>query len=223
MSVPPVMLLVLLALAPCTARADGEQDVQFWTPTTVGKVFDDRWSAQVETQVRFVENVAELQNSLIRPAVVYRATPRTSLFFGYAFVPYFYPARRNEQRLWQQLITSATVRRWTLTPRVRLEERFLPSTEGVAIRLRGQMRAMRPLSRNGAWQLSLSDEVFFHLNSVSESVQAGFSANRTQVGLNRRVSRFMTVEPGYLLQLTRRAGGQKDIAHVATLTTNVRF
>lgn len=98
------LVAAAISVAPAPALADVVEDVQVWTPTTFQKVLGDQWFVQAETQVRFVDDASELQNSLFRPALGYRVTPKATLFLGYAWVPYFYPARRNEQRIWQQLL-----------------------------------------------------------------------------------------------------------------------
>lgn len=218
------LMTAVIGVQPVPARADVVEDFQVWTPTTFQKVLGDQWFVQAETQVRFVADASELQNSLFRPAVGYRVTPRATLFFGYAWVPYFYPARRDEQRLWQQLLITLPAGGWTLTPRVRFEQRFLPIVDGVSLRLRGSMRVTHPLASSKRLLVAFSDEVFFTLNSVNPGPEAGFAQNRLQSGLGIRVNAGMTVEPAYLFQFVNRAPGLPDeIDHVFIVTTNVRF
>lgn len=218
------LVAAAISVAPAPALADVVEDVQVWTPTTFQKVLGDQWFVQAETQVRFVDDASELQNSLFRPALGYRVTPKATLFLGYAWVPYFYPARRNEQRIWQQLLMTIPAGGWTLMPRVRFEQRFLPGVDGVSLRLRGSMRVTHPVASSGRFLIALSDEVFFVVNSRDPAPDAGFAQNRLQSGLGIRVNGGMTVEPAYLFQFVNRPLGlPNEIDHVFILTTNVRF
>ncbi|MEW5982566.1 MAG: DUF2490 domain-containing protein [Acidobacteriota bacterium] len=216
----------VLAACPGWAMAGEppDQDIQVWTPTVCQVGLSERWTVHIETQVKVVQDVHEVQNSLLRSAVMVKVGKSATLYVGYAWIPYFYPVRTNEHRTWQQVVWTARAGKWTLAPRVRFEQRFLPAVGRASFRLRGQLKAMLPLSADGSWQLSVSDEVFLHLNTSDPARRSGFAGNRAQLGVTRRVSRQISIEPAYLLQHVERPDRLRDeIDHVIMLTTVVRF
>jgi hypothetical protein len=221
-------LLVAGALVGLPRLAPGDEparkDVQFWTPTIFQTNLTPRWALQFDTQIRLIDNLRALQNSLVRPSVVFMPGRRLTLNLGYAWVPYFHPARTDEHRLWQQVMLTVRTGGWTLLPRVRFEQRRIPVVDRVSFRLRGQVKVLHALPGSSRWQLSVSDEVFFNLNDVVPAPARGFATNRTQIGLVRRVTPRLSVETGYLLQYANRPRPLADeIDRVVTLNTVVRF
>lgn len=225
-SVVALLLATVLSLLPGPAVA-GEQakkDVQFWTPTIVQARLAPRWSVQLDAQIRLVNDLSVVRNSLIRPSLIFAPGGRLTFNLGYAWVPYFHPARSDEHRLWQQVALTARLGGWSLHPRVRFEQRRIPGADRLSFRLRGQLKAVHALPRSSRWLLSLSNEAFFNLNDAGPSPPRGFATNRAQVGLVRQVTPRLSIETGYLLQylnMPRPLAGEFD--SVATLTTIVRF
>jgi hypothetical protein len=142
---------------------------------------------------------------IVRPAVGWDLTDRTSLFAGYAAIPSGSPGATGsatfEHRAWQQLLWSSPAGPLTVGLRPRLEQRF---AAGNAPALRARMfgRAQAPLS--DPFAVVVWDEAFVALND-SEFGPAGFDQNRLFVGpaVSGPSHR---VEIGVLHQLLRRQG-----------------
>ncbi|MGE0044105.1 MAG: DUF2490 domain-containing protein, partial [Vicinamibacterales bacterium] len=219
-----VAALVLGRAAPAAAD-DHTAEVQLWSPTTIVRTVSEKWFVQAETQVRLTENLGKVANSFLRPAVGIRLGGHATLHLGYAWVPYFSP-RKDEQRIWEQVSWSVPAGRWTLAPRLRLEQRWLPGAASTTWRLRGQFRASHALTRSGGWRVTMADEVLMFLNDTASGPAAGFGANRVHVGFTRRVNHHLTVEPGYVLQYSRSVAGGRTttgVVHALLVSTNIAF
>ncbi|MGE3275778.1 MAG: DUF2490 domain-containing protein [Vicinamibacterales bacterium] len=216
------LIAILHVLAPAPLAAQGRTvDAQLWSPTTVVKTVSDRWFVQAETQVRLTEDFGKLSNSFLRPAVGIRVGRHATVHLGYAWVPYFSP-RRDEHRIWQQIAWSLPAGAWTLAPRLRLEQRWLPGADGTTWRLRGQLQVSHALSRSGAWRLSVADELLVFLNDTRLGPDAGFGTNRVRIGFGHRLNRHVTIEPGYVLQFSH-GRVQNEIVHAAIVSTSLGF
>jgi hypothetical protein len=152
-----------------------------------------------------------------------------SLSAGYGFVA-VHPqagAWQVEHRLWQSLQADTRLARENpvrLTGRLRLEERALPGSEDLQVRLRVLARGLLPIGRSG-WGISLWDEAFARLNDTDAS-DAGFEQNRVFVGPYYQSAGGVRAEVGYLGVLADRddgATGEHALfhSHVASLQLTV--
>jgi hypothetical protein len=152
-----------------------------------------------EIQPRFGDNYKEFTQLIVRPAVGYQVGKKTSVWLGYAWTPSYFPADRDESRLFQQLLIEDLSPRFDLINRTRLEERFIGAAGGTSLRLRHQVRAVTPLSRRGRrWTAVASDELFWNLNGTPNGPTSGFDQNRAFLGASYGLSRQTRLEFGYL-------------------------
>jgi len=212
-----VVLLVACGLAgPATAAA---QEVRAWLPTTLQLRLADGWSADVEMHPRFDDDLTDFELFMIRPSVSRQVADPVTLTAGYAWIGTF-EGTRHEQRIWQQVVFSEDLGHWGLSQRIRLEQRFFEGTPSPSVRLRGQVRATRPISSPGPWRLSLGTELLWTLNDARDAPPAGFHSHRVMVGLGRPFGRAF-IEPAYVLQ-TSRSQGAATVDHIIRITTTLR-
>jgi hypothetical protein len=179
-------------------------DLQLWVPVVleqpVGKA-----RLGLEVQPRMVNNVSELAAVRVRPSLTYDINQHLSLTVGYLWSPVFSVRpqsgpTRYEQRIWQQaMLTHMVGRRVRVNHQLRLEERFIPQTDPVALRGRYLIRGVVPLGQT-RWLAVASNEVLWNINDVP-GAQAGFSQNRLFGGLRRQLTPHVFMEGGYMLQL----------------------
>ncbi len=201
---------LLLAALSKIARAETRQDFRLWTNVTaitdLGHLSSrlTRWRLWTEVQNRFrdLAKDEDLDQLLVRSALGYEVAKELSVWLGYGYIPVFTEADKvvNEHRLWQQLLWSSELDRWSLTSRTRLEQRFIEGAEEPAWRYRQFVRLARPLTRQLPLSLVLWDEVFVHLSSASPTIQTGFDQNRIFAGLGWQVTQPARIEIGYLNQ-----------------------
>ncbi len=218
-------LLLVLALLLTTATDTRAEPPQFWLPASVAVKLAPAWSLVVQAEPRWDEGGdAQVDRLLFRPAVVWEPVRGLTLWGGYGYTEVTPKDAADDQLTWQQAVCAFEVGGWTLAPRVRVEERFVERSAGVAWRLRGHIRAVRPLRRAAGWSFVTWHESFVPLNTVSGAQASGYSQGRFFLGVQRRVSRHLTIEPGYLALFNhRRKPLANDWDHAIDVGVQVRF
>ena len=88
-----------------SAWADTEEDGRIWFNLNAqGKLSAEGWNWYAEIQPRWRDEGAHLDSVLLRPAIFYKLSAKSSIWLGYANVTN-HPAGRSaseENRLWQQ-------------------------------------------------------------------------------------------------------------------------
>lgn len=219
-------LLLAALLLPCAARAETREDEQLWINVTVQGSIKDELVYFAEAQPRFGGGASRLEQLLLRPAIGWRATPRLTLYQGYAHVvlPIEGGRDRNEERSFQQATWNAgRVGPGDLSTRTRLEQRWLSDGDDTGWRLRQMIRYRLPLraDRKGVGLLGWT-EPFVALNDTDWGARAGFDQLRTFVGAEVPVGGASTAELGYMNQLIDRGGGVRQVNHIASVTVFVR-
>lgn len=213
------------ATAPAAA-IDG--DTQLWNTQNFNYKIDDKWSANLEVQERWYDDVSFLTFFIIRPSVTYKWNDWLSFTGGYAHFRVYSEAGgfADEDRIWQQ----ASVRLFggkdqpTLNWRTRLEQRMFEAGGGTVWRLREQLRLMYPITdrvQGVAWT-----EAFWRLNDVVQAngtpQAAGLEQWRNFAGLNFEVTKNFTFEAGYMNVYTWRTTADTS-DHVPWLISTFKF
>jgi Protein of unknown function (DUF2490) len=220
------LLAVLFGLfvgAPAPVAAQAIADGRTWWNATVqeraGTSSPWRWSFDVQARTR--DGVEALDQLVVRPAVGFDLTNRSSVWLGYAYAAGFPPSGDvlHEHRAWQQYSWNRPVAGSQMTLRTRLEERAIEGDSGLAWRLRQQVRWSRPLPV-ARFSAIAWDEVFMHLNSTART-SSGPDQNRFFGGLGISLNPTARVEVGYLHQYANSLSGANRSNHVLSAVLNV--
>jgi len=197
-----VMAWCLAAGAVSEVIADStlKQDFRLWAPIYLTVPLSPSFIGYIDVTPRFGDDVSNLDQLLIRPAIGYKLTDRVSLWQGYAWVGNYQPTFINENRLFQQLLYVETFPFVKLTSRSRMEERFIEHTDGTAFRARTMLRGDFPLLRIPDTAFVVYDEIFANLNTVGNGPEAGFDQNRFFLGLNHKFMKQFNMDVGYQMQ-----------------------
>ena len=189
------------------------------------------WGFFVEQQLR-LNDASDLDSLklrgnrwILRPALVWNAPslPGLQLFIGAAHTPNLSPVR-GEDRLWEQVQYSMPYSGGKFVQRLRLEQRHIERTEGLAHRGRLQLRTASQVSVDSPWGWALSDEVFYNFNTVAGGPKAGFDQNRIFIGPQYQVDRRSRIESGYLQSwIAQGAARDSQINHALVLFWFVDF
>lgn len=207
------------AVVPGAAIA-AEEDTQIWSQTVAQGPISGDVVYHAELQSRFGNDVSEVAQLLIRPAIGVRVNGRISVYQGYAYVRTPQAMGETiEHRSFQQLNWSlGQPGGVALSARTRLEQRWLSNGEDTGHRLRQMIRAAVPLQRGKGPALLGWSEGFFALNGTDWGARGGLDRVRTFAGVEVPVSGRITVEAGYLNQYVRRA----QMHHVGMLALMLR-
>ena len=200
-------LLALSALRPACAY---DTDSQAWAQFILNGKFKNGVRLYAEIQARQGENYHQFSQFLFRPAVGYQVTPKLSLWVGYGWTPTFIPNFKSENRLYEQLLLEDSVGRFSLTNRVRLEERDIEGAGGTSLRLRHQLRVSLPLDSHRRWSAVGFNEVYYNLNSTGSGPQAGVDQDRVYGGASYGVNPHTKIDVGYVAVFVNRPQPRPD-------------
>ena len=204
--------MLALLLPPPPARAQTITDGRVWWNVTAqeraGTASPWRW--YMEVQGRHRDGASDLDQSLVRPAVGYDLTSRSSVWVGYGYTP-GYPASGGvltEHRAWQQYLWNGPALGGVVQSRTRLEQRSIEGNDATSWRIRQFNRVTKPVARPAALAVVLWDELFVHVNDTRRTLQ-GLDQNRVFAGVGMTVARGARLEVGYLNQAVR--GGPNGV------------
>ena len=201
------LVLISFNYLPCKAV---ENDLGLWTPTWITLPINKKVSSLLEISPRSQDNVTQFNQLFIRPALIYHLNDKLSLWQGYSWDPLFHPFK-NEQRVWQQIQLNENFKKYSLESRFRLEERFIEDVSGSPVRGRYRLGAWIPLDKDKIWKFVLWDEVWFNFNSRQNGPQAGYDRNWLFAGINKKFSKAVTLEGGYMFQYVNNQSSKQDL------------
>ncbi|MDH4097805.1 MAG: DUF2490 domain-containing protein [Nitrospira sp.] len=237
-----VMILNLTGGGVTTAQAytelgpNTQSDFRLWTPVYLTVKLPSRFLAYMEVNPRIGDDVTNIDQLLLRPALGYQLTENLSLWQGYGWVGNFNQKHTppqspffQESRAFQQAIYTDKFSSFNFMSRTRMEERWIGSSAGTALRFRQMLKVSYPLPMAPDWSLVGYDEIFINLNSVDtiddvrrggKAPGAGIDQNRFFLGVNKKFNQYFNVDIGYqnqMLNSRTKDGNANLINHILLL------
>jgi hypothetical protein len=199
--------------------ATSKEDFRLWAPVFLTVSLPNKFIAYMEVNTRIGDDVTNIDQLLLRPAIGYQLTDNWSIWQGYAWVGNFnqkptpqIPSNFvGENRIWQQATYTRNFESFKFMARTRMEERWIDHTSGTALRFRQMFKLTYPLPMAPDWALVGFDEIFITLNSVdsydsvkngsSKGPGAGIDQNRLFLGINKTFTSWLNVDLGYQNQM----------------------
>jgi hypothetical protein len=184
--------------------ADTEEDGRFWFSIyTQGALPKEKWFWSLDIHPRLRDEGSHFDTLILRPALFYKITPKTSIWTGYDTINN-HPAGQSsfqENRLWEQVMHQfEPFGGLTLTVRTRFEQRDREDYSDIAHRLRQMVRATTPSSLHQQLSWVIWDELFINLNQTDCGVMRGTDQNRLFLGANWKFDELSNLEVGYINQ-----------------------
>ena len=209
--------LMLAVATPAAAQVD--HDASAWLNLTATGKVSGKLIYFAEIQPRVGNDVSEVEQVLLRPAIGVQATRDVQLYLGYAHVAEP-AANRNEERLFQQATVFFRDLPGELQSRTRLEQRWRSDGQDMQWRLREMLRYEYPVTPKLAPMASI--EGFVALNSPDWRAREGFDQLRTFVGVEVGLKGRSTIEAGYLNQIVDLPGAASRMNHVLSVAVFFR-
>jgi hypothetical protein len=219
------LLLAVCLLCPASAVAQDRQDFQVWAQALAVGQLSENWRSHLEVWPRWFEDGTELALVIVRTAIGRQITPRLTGWAGYAWVPRpLGDGVRHEQRTWQQLsLALPGAAGWTMSSRLRLEQRWQDPWDGSSHRFRGLVRGQRPFATGSRWGIAVQDELMITFDDTPGGPIQGFDRNRLYAGLVRSMTPAATIEAGYLWEHSALAGPGARNDHVASAALTLQW
>lgn len=191
-----------------------KSDFRLWAPVYLTVNLPNRFLAYMEVNTRIGDDVTNIDQLLLRPAIGYKLTDNLSIWQGYAWVGNFnqihtppQPSFIGENRIFQQALYKRTFSNVKFLSRTRLEERWIDHAAGTAVRFRELLRADIPIPQAEDWAFVVFDEIFINFNDVgtfdefrqgrTKGPGAGIDQNRFFLGINKTFNEHLNVDLGY--------------------------
>lgn len=194
-------------------------DSNLWFNANANGKIGTKTLVYVEVQPRMVEDWAHLAAVIGRVAIGYTVTDKWSLWAGYGFIPWNYPARYNENRPYLQSTYTFNHDKFSFVNRTRFEFRMIEDRAETSMRARHLLRTLYQFDEVNKLFLIVWDELFYNFNTVLANANKGpatphegLDQNRIFVGLGHKFGENLHhfIEGGYLNQYIVRF--QKDNA-----------
>ena len=200
-----IAFLILATLINCkNAIAETVEDGRYWFSLyTQGPLPKENFYWSLDIHPRWREEGRHFDTLILRPSLIYKITPKTSIWTGYDTINN-HPAGQSsfqENRLWEQVMHQfEPFGGLTLTVRTRFEQRDREDYSDIAHRLRQMVRATTPSSLHQQLSWVVWDELFINLNQTDWGVMRGTDQNRLFLGANWKFDDLSNLEVGYINQ-----------------------
>jgi hypothetical protein len=217
--------VLLLALHAMPAHAQNT-DAQIWTGANANFTLNDHTEAGIESILRVSDSKEGLYEAELGVSMTWKVAKGIKLQIAYVQVPSYSESgviTRREYRPRQQIAFGNIASFWggTLSGRMRVEERFVSTSDEMGVRLRPQIKYVLPFRTGHKTALVLYDESFIPVNDTDWGQNAGFDRMRNFVGITTPLAKKIDIEMGYLNQYIFGKDGKRDeMDHVASLTLN---
>lgn len=187
-----------------------EDDLAFWSLARYQHRFSDVWGAEMQAEVRFNDDISQLDEVLLKPSLRYYFLDKYSLSLGYKHVEK--KLGSNEHDIWQELHLEYPSGLFGFHHQFRMEERFINGISGMIPRLTLKSNVSHPLSDDV--YLAFWEAAFFNLADKGEGPVSGFEQNRVYGGIGFKLSKAVKLEFGYLWGYERKRTGPNESNHV---------
>lgn len=200
-----IAFLILATLISCkNAIAETIEDGRYWFSLySQGPLPKENFYWSLDIHPRWREEGRNFDTLILRPSLIYKITPKTSIWTGYDTINN-HPAGQSsfqENRLWEQVMHQfEPFGALTLTVRTRFEQRDREDYSDIAHRLRQMVRATTPSSLHQQLSWVVWDELFINLNQTDWGVMRGTDQNRLFLGANWKFDELSNLEVGYINQ-----------------------
>lgn len=208
------LLAIHILLTTIYAQETTKKHSSNWNSFTVTSDVSAHYYVKSEFHFRRTNFSTDWEQFVLRPSIHYKIHKELDIAFGYSFIEnYAYsdfssPINATEHNIWQQLIFKQKFKQFSITHRIRFEERFIANiikeTEQFSIdgrmyqnRFRYRFITTIPLVSFTKQQLSLIayDEVF--LNFETGLRPKSFNQNWIFFGLGFQINSKTQIKSGY--------------------------
>lgn len=167
-----------------------------WMVYVINGRINQRWEILGDYQYRNYNSFGDLQQLLARTNLMYDVNSKLSAGTGYTFSlveNYAGQEKREviEHRITQQMIHKTLSGKFSISQRLRIEERFFP--DRFRVRFRYALAGKYWLGKKQQWCISAWDELFIN------ATLSHYDQNRFFAGFGYRFSEHFRIETGNLL------------------------
>ena len=203
---------------------EGRRDWQSWINATAIVPIDAATDVKVDGLVQLTDDMSRTGREFVRGVIRTRIHDRVMIGGGYVWthVELGEGTSFTEHRIVEQIDVGLPLDKngFALASRIQVEQRFRGGEDRMSLRIRQLTRLDVPLGGKGIKAVGWN-EYFHELSDTRWSGPSGSSLMLNFAGVHLPVSRYLSIEPGYLNQ-TGFDAGRNRVAHVAALYVIIR-
>lgn len=218
----------MLAVLPVAVAQSADDAAGAWAIfSTVGTLSERndrlRWLYAFDAQARYPDIGSGANQYLLRPAIGFRRDSPLSYWFGYARFRTRSASGNvvDENRYWQQVQRAATPSGFSW--RLRVEERFVSSSDETGLVLRLQGKLVRPMGGSSTHRWFVGVEPFIKLRDTDWAGDTGFAQKRVFAGVSWKLSDSLTIDTSYMHQYLWRQSGPDRGNHLLVVNFKKSF
>lgn len=192
-----VLSVVFNITVPLAVSAQGLEQIWLHVPTQVRVSDKTRLIADMSPRLG-VEDPG-VDQFLVRSCVQHQIRKNLQGTLGFDTVDNYSPTRNHENRLWQQLHATTNLKDYTLSARLRVEERHFSGKEGQSIRARLMLKSAQKIGTS-PFSVVYYDELFVTMNTMPDGPVQGIDRNRFFGGIGYSFDRQKSIEAGYRVE-----------------------
>lgn len=218
------MMITLIALSSTANPALASEDTAYWQNLNLTVKVTDNVRISSETSFRSSDarGFYQLQQVVM---LGYKVSKSVTVSAGYVHAPnYSHGDFTSMERRFRQQISADNVAKigpFSLSGRVRLEQRFRDDRSGTGWRVRPQIKAVAPLF--GKVKINLASEPYFNLNTTSFQTVDGLDRIRNSATFTAPLGKKLGIEIGYMNQHAFVSNGPDRVDHVIITGLSASF
>jgi len=170
-------------------------DLQSWNVGRYTYKFGPKWSASVQAEARFSDNISRLDEAILKLYSHINFSNKFGLSFGLKYIDR--PDSYNDFDPWQELVFPRKYGKFLVSHQVRFEERIIQTVQGVLPRIRYLFNFSHPIGNSIAYYTGFG-AVRFNIGEKGVGPVAGFEQFRIYIGIGFHFGGVTRLEIGYL-------------------------
>ncbi len=168
-----------------------------------------RLSFEFQPERQWVREQNQLEQFDIKVASIFQLTESSNARLGLAWTPTIVPQFVSEFRIWEafQLEHLSKNHETLFEYRLRSEQRWIATATEIAHRISGRLLLKKSLHNkvheSSSWGIAAYSEYFLNINTVSDTVPAGFGQIESFIGPMWQATANLYLQIGYLNDVSR--------------------
>lgn len=189
---------MLWTIIPAAAQDIGSEELGSWYIFSSNSSLSEKWSVQVQTQLRYFELASEIQQFKIRAQGTFKITEGLSVSGGYAYFrnDFSYlsetPPSFDEHRIVEDILLRHQLSQLKIRHRYRLENRFIVRNGTTDFRnwFRYDLQLVYPLTEQ--WSVDAYNEIWLNVGD-----EPTFAQDWLGTGITYQINELLKTRLGY--------------------------
>lgn len=215
--------LLLLVITTCTVSAEPlEMHTKAWFISTVTGPIQGKYKYYFDSSLFLVDDKYKFEEFSASAGAGYEYNKSLLFFLVNTFIVEQEDDGHTAQeyRLWEEANWLALKKpTYVVNSRSRLEERILFGEKQIALRFRQRLMLRKNIPNSSKYKFVVFDEIFLNVNRPNWVAQNLLSQNRAFIGVGITLSKYSSVDIGYMNQYLN--GQPKQMSNILYISASI--